>query len=1150
MNRLLSFALSALALFVEPATATPRLDAFPSRFDVAPSQVFSINTVVANDSAHPLSDASVAIAVPSEFGSVTNLPTDASCNSPCRGGSTITWAAGSIPAGGAYVASFTTTLNDFPAPPAGTLIAVNAQLRSGAQAVATVNTQVRVRPSAANNVLQISSSLQFARPGERVLLSATFGNASSTATTLGNTLSLTLPQGFQVIDAGDGVLGASTVTWSIGALGPGSSGARNVLVEVQSSAEALRSVAATLQNSTESTEARTVLGVAQAQSLRVSVDTDAHEVERGRQFGVRIRVSNAGSASLNNVVVSSRLPQASNGPAAIEGGGTCPSGCSGAREIRWTIPTLAPGQSRVFSYAHDAASSGGVHALTGQVARHEAFAAVVGQRVMASSDVSLLSGRVLRVALDGPDRLRFGEETVLQIHAANLRTTPALGSRLKVRLPVGVQATQLDGAIADGNGGLTWDLGTLGPGQTVIKRISVLAEALQITPTQPSIFKDGFESDGNGTPGVSGALSSGLLYAEVLDNSSGARAARHLGLQTLPSRANLSLVVGPKPGLTGEILNGELTVGNSGSDLFGVMVYLRVPQEAGNWVLDGVGSCLNSCADGTLVRWNIGDLPAGTSRALSFSTRVSPFSPIPPSGAQIEFEAWAVEAANLDVTRVREVVPVGPRDLDLAIKDNRDPVLSGETLTYTLSYGNTTASTLTGVNLSLPLPPGTQFQSASDGGTHSAGVVSWSLGSLSPGVSGQRSVQVLVPTAQPGRMLETRARIADGSSRVSFASASTMQSAQRPLNLSLVVGPKPALTGEYLNGELTVGNSGSDLFGVMVYVRVPQETTSWVLDGVGSCMNSCADGTLVRWNIGDLPAGTSRALSFSTRVSPFSPIPPSGAQIEFEAWAVEAANLDVTRVREVVPVGPRDLDLAIKDNRDPVLSGETLTYTLSYGNTTASTLTGVNLSLPLPPGTQFQSASDGGTHSAGVVSWSLGSLSPGVSGQRVVQVLVPTAQAGRVLESSARIADGTGRVSHAGVSTAQATQRPLNLNISVLPGAVVRNEVVQGELQVSNAGAVALFGVIVNLRVPEETYSWTPADGGICLNSCSDGTLVRWNVGELGAGASATVRFSARINSSGNYPAIGQLVEFDTWGIEATNTNSVRAKQVMRVVQP
>jgi len=100
-------------------------------------------------------------------------------------------------------------------------------------------------------------------------------------------------------------------------------------------------------------------------------------------------------------------------------------------------------------------------------------------------------------------------------------------------------------------------------------------------------------------------------------------------------------------------------------------------------------------------------------------------------------------------------------------------------------------------------------------------------------------------------------------------------------------------------------------------------------------------------------------------------------------------------------------------------AGGTVSYTLTFGNP-GSTAVAANLSFPLPVGTTFVSASNGGTSSAGTVTWSLGTVAAGTAGRRTVVVQVATtAVAGSQLAADAALRNPTTQVvlAHAGLTT-------------------------------------------------------------------------------------------------------------------------------------
>jgi len=60
----------------------------------------------------------------------------------------------------------------------------------------------------------------------------------------------------------------------------------------------------------------------------------------------------------------------------------------------------------------------------------------------------------------------------------------------------------------------------------------------------------------------------------------------------------------------------------------------------------------------------------------------------------------------------------------------------GDDIIYTITYGNTGSADATNTVITDPVPVGTTFVSADNGGTNNAGVVTWNIGTLPHGTSG------------------------------------------------------------------------------------------------------------------------------------------------------------------------------------------------------------------------------------------------------------------------------------------------------------------------------------------------------------------------------------------------------------------------------
>ena len=77
----------------------------------------------------------------------------------------------------------------------------------------------------------------------------------------------------------------------------------------------------------------------------------------------------------------------------------------------------------------------------------------------------------------------------------------------------------------------------------------------------------------------------------------------------------------------------------------------------------------------------------------------------------------------------------------------------------------------------------------------------------------------------------------------------------------------------------------------------------------------------------------------------------------------------------------------IKTAPSTTTAGANITYTITYGNSGTTNATNVVIKDPVPTGTTFVSATGGGTESGGIVTWNIGSLNGGTTGQTVQMVV-------------------------------------------------------------------------------------------------------------------------------------------------------------------
>src|SRR5215470_6340017 len=329
------------------------------------------------------------------------------------------------------------------------------------------------------------------------------------------------------------------------------------------------------------------------------------------------------------------------------------------------------------------------------------------------------------------------------------------------------------------------------------------------------------------------------------------------------------------------------------------------------------------------------------------------------------------------------------------------------------------------------------------------GVVTWSVGTVGVGQSGERRFTVQVMEEAP-EALFSAAELSDaqspGTVRVRAEAATPVQAAP-PLALDMTLTPDPVQPGELLRVDLTVRNRSQITLSDAILLDQTLDGTAIVSIDGGTCpFNNCAiANTTVTWTLGMLAPGQSLTRQLILR---------AGAMTQAGTLLLNTAHVTATGAPEVhavraVPVDPaRAVEVAITTASEPALPGESLTYIVTFANSSNMADAGVMLQAAVPAGTQFVSATQGGTEQMGVVTWSVGTVGVGQSGERrfTVQVMEEAPEA---LFSAAELSDaqspGVVRARAEAATPVQAAP-PLALDMTLTPDPVQPGELLRVDL--------------------------------------------------------------------------------------------------------
>src|SRR5262249_22880814 len=281
-----------------------------------------------------------------------------------------------------------------------------------------------------------------------------------------------------------------------------------------------------------------------------------------------------------------------------------------------------------------------------------------------------------------------------------------------------------------------------------------------------------------------------------------------------------------------------------------VQVHMQIPPGVSSCqAFSDSGVAASGCIVGRFVTWNLGTIPAGGSRTVT-AAYTAGTAAADPNGTIFHTTAAAIDAADNSTRAGVSSVVTGNGPLELGIADDADPVRFGDSLEYTLRYGNAGGSAQLTTVLTVTLPTGTTATATTGSGVISGNTVTWMLGTLNPGDTGERRVTVSVDdlgAADPLVRL-TRAFV---QSTTASARASEVTTVAASIGLGLVMTATPDPVGQngILTYELTVTNrQGADAAGVTVRTQIPSGVSSCqAFSDAGTAPNGCLVGRDVVW---------------------------------------------------------------------------------------------------------------------------------------------------------------------------------------------------------------------------------------------------------------------------------------------------------------
>ncbi len=327
-------------------------------------------------------------------------------------------------------------------------------------------------------------------------------------------------------------------------------------------------------------------------------------------------------------------------------------------------------------------------------------------------------------------------------------------------------------------------------------------------------------------------------------------------------------------------------------------------------------------------------------------------------------------------------------DVSVQLGAAPDTVEIGQELTYTITATNLGSTSATGVALNDRLPAGADFVSATGGATPSDGTLSVALGTLEAGASSTVTV-VVRPTADgtltDGATVSDDPPDTDASDKTAMATTTVAAPAAADLSVGLAATPDPVGAGQDLTYTLTVTNVGTAVAtGATLTDNLPSGTTFVSATGGVAPVES-----VLTFALGDLAAGAHSSVTIVVIPTVAGTLGNVAAAGMVETDPTPADNS--ATVSTTVTAAPGRPDLALTGvSPDSVTLGSSVTDTLTVTNRSTAEATGVVLTVTLPPGVTFVSATGGVTPDGDVLTFAIGNLAAGAHAS-VMIVVTPTA---------------------------------------------------------------------------------------------------------------------------------------------------------------
>lgn len=523
--------------------------------------------------------------------------------------------------------------------------------------------------------------------------------------------------------------------------------------------------------------------------------------------------------------------------------------------------------------------------------------------------------------------------------------------------------------------------------------------------------------------------------------------------------------------------------------------------------------------------WNLGTVDANTSGTLSFKATINSGTSI---GTVISNRAVFTNAEDTRKTATASTTVSAIANFTLTKSVDKVSAGPADTLLYTIRYKNVGSATATSPSIVDTVPANTEFISASNSGSLSSGVVTWNLSNVAVGDSGEVTMLVRLPkpmTYNSVSQISNKATISAFGISDKTSSPALTNVIYPQLAAVKSVDSTTAFASSIITYSIVVSNATiSAATSTVLYDSIPARTTyianSTKINNVAQADTNGTSPLVYGLRLGEVTSDSSKTVTFKVQIN--SPIA-NGTEISntSEVWTDKLVDsIQGTSVTTTVLSYP---GLTIRKSASIAnnVPGDTITYTLTYGNIGSDTADTFVITDTIPDYTTYLAGSVTGTGASFNVDRvivSRATLADSDTGNVVTfKVVVDsslTAGTTVILNTAYAFAANATSVSDSeSVSIVVAPDFSTSTKslVDIDGGFAIPNDTISYTIKVVNSGAANATSVVVTDTVPSFV---TILNSTISPSASVSGRVITFNSFNLAIDDTLTLTYQVQIDSN------------------------------------